>query len=103
MKKLIMFLFVIVSLVLITACTEGTSGGEGGSNDNNSSDSNNDNSNGDSGKDSIVIGFEADATTMLGNWDVNYINQAQIRNIFDSVIDRDPSTGELIPALTTYR
>lgn len=99
MKKLVMFLFVIVSLVLITACTEGTSGGEGGSNDNSSSDSNTDNSNGDSGKDSIVIGFEADATTMLGSWDVNYINQAQIRNIFDSVIDRDPSTGELIPAL----
>lgn len=100
MKKIISILFVVSLLFLFSACTEGTSGGNDSnsnpSNTNNNSDSNDGSG---SGKDSIVIGFESDATTLLANWDVNYINQAQIRNIYDSVIDRDPSTGELIPGL----
>ncbi|KZE47519.1 hypothetical protein AV540_19170 [Brevibacillus parabrevis] len=48
----------------------------------------------------LVIGFEADAATMLANTDVNYVTDIQIRNIYDPLIDRDEK-GALIPVLAT--
>lgn len=48
----------------------------------------------------LIIGFEADAATMLANTDVNYVTDIQIRNIYDPLIDRDEK-GALIPSLAT--
>lgn len=105
MKRIITIFFAISLLFLFTACTAGTAGDTDKSKD--KTDQKTDSKSNDKkepesdgpGKDSIVIGFESDATTMLASWDVNYITQAQIRNIYDNVIDRNPQTGELIPAL----
>lgn len=103
MKRIILSLLVMGLIFFMSACTEGTSdtGDSSSSTDNQSSQSssNDSSSDGGSGKDSIVIGFEADATTLLANWDVNYITAAQIRNIYDPAIDRHPQTGELLPNL----
>ncbi|GAA0371628.1 ABC transporter substrate-binding protein [Bacillus horti] len=49
-------------------------------------------------RDSIVIAVESDAVTMLANTDVNYVNDVQIRNIYDPLIERDEQ-GQFIPGL----
>ncbi|KAB2332238.1 hypothetical protein F7731_16830 [Cytobacillus depressus] len=96
MKKAISFFFAICTVLMLTACTAGTSG-DGTTTNKNTSVQGKDGKT--DKKDSLVIGFESDATTLLANWDVNYITTAQIRNIYDSVINRDPKTGELTPGL----
>ncbi|MDY0393762.1 ABC transporter substrate-binding protein [Virgibacillus halophilus] len=50
-------------------------------------------------KDSLVIGFESDAATLIANSDVNYVTDTQIRNIYDPLIERDKETGEFTPVL----
>ncbi len=89
MRKFSLFITMIVALFMITACTEGTSE-EGSSNESEGSSE---------GKDSIVIGFEADAATLIANTDVNYVTDAQISNIYERLIDRDGETGEFIGVL----
>jgi len=83
----VIFLFLFSTLLIITACTEGTSD-EGADLTGNTE-----------GKDSIVIGFEADAATLLANSDVNYVTDAQISNIYDRLIGRDAETGDYIGVL----
>ncbi|RTR36390.1 hypothetical protein EKG37_02200 [Robertmurraya yapensis] len=90
-NKFLLALFLIVTL-LLAACTEGTNV-EGDSSSSPDSDSNAANSG------PLVIGFEADATTLLANHDVNYTTDTLIRNIYDPLIDRDPQTAEFIPVL----
>lgn len=74
-------------MLLLAACTEGTSGETGAS------------SGPDAKKDSLVIGFESDAGTLIANSDVNYVTDTQIRNIYDPLIERDGKTGEYKPVL----
>ncbi|WP_449622745.1 hypothetical protein [Robertmurraya sp. Marseille-Q9965] len=74
-NKFLLTLFLIVTL-LLAACTEGTNV-EGDSSSSPDSDSNAANSG------PLVIGFEADATTLLANHDVNYTTDTLIRNIYD--------------------
>ncbi|KAF0817591.1 Dipeptide-binding ABC transporter, periplasmic substrate-binding component [Bacillus sp. ZZV12-4809] len=89
-KVLITFLLIIT--MLLAACTQGTNVD---SNSSSSQDSRSDaNSQG-----PLVIGFEADATTLLANHDVNYTTDTLIRNIYDPLIDRDPQTAEFVPVL----
>lgn len=76
-------------MLLLAACTEGTSGETSTSGDGSS----------DTKKDSLVIGFEADAGTLIANSDVNYVTDTQIRNIYDPLIERDGETGEYTPVL----
>lgn len=85
MRKLTLFALTLATLLFITACTEGTSD-EGSSDSNGSSEE----------KDSIVIGFEADAATLIANTDVNYVTDALISNIYERLIDRDGQTGEYV-------
>lgn len=49
----------------------------------------------------LVIGLEADATTMLANTDMNSTTDVQVRNIYDPLIKRDAKTGEMKPWLAT--
>lgn len=49
----------------------------------------------------LVIGLEADATTMLANTDMNSSTDVQVRNIYDPLIKRDAKTGEMKPWLAT--
>lgn len=49
----------------------------------------------------LVIGYEADAATLLANTDVNATTDTQIRNIYDPLIKRDAKTGEMKPCLAT--
>jgi len=91
MKRNLFFMIVSMFLILfISACTEATSG----------EDTKDSGSEGEQ-KDSLVIGFESDAATLLANTDVNYVTDTQIRNIYDPLIDRDSETGEHIPSLAT--
>ncbi|MGP4066169.1 ABC transporter substrate-binding protein [Oceanobacillus sp. M65] len=92
MKRFLIMFFAMSMLFIFAGCTEGTSG-----QDEPSSDGNNDQK----AKDSLVIGFEADAGTLIANSDVNYTTDTQIRNIYDSLIERDGQTGEYIPSLAT--
>ncbi|MFD1037304.1 ABC transporter substrate-binding protein [Virgibacillus byunsanensis] len=91
MKKFIVALLAVSLLLVISACTEGTSSQD------TESDGTTDGS--EDTKDSIVIGFESDAVTLIANNDVNYTTDAQIRNIYDPLIERDGNTGEFVPAL----
>lgn len=98
MKKYFAPILLLVVLFVLTACTEGTSEQPSKSN-NNDSTTNSSSNNEESKKDSIVIGFEADAGTLIANTDVNYATDAQIRNIYDPLITRDSQTGKYIPFL----
>ncbi|MCT6923061.1 ABC transporter substrate-binding protein [Metasolibacillus sp.] len=98
MKKYFVPILLLVVLFVLTACTEGTSEQPSKSN-NNDSTTNSSSNNEESKKDSIVIGFEADAGTLIANTDVNYATDAQIRNIYDPLITRDSQTGKYIPFL----
>ncbi|MFD2630052.1 ABC transporter substrate-binding protein [Oceanobacillus kapialis] len=93
MKKFLMLIIGISMLFVVVACTEGTSGQDEPSSDGNNNVGNE--------KDGLVIGFEADAGTLMANSDVNYTTDTQIRNIYDSLIERDGQTGEYIPSLAT--
>lgn len=57
-------------------------------------------SNGKSEEKKIVIALESDATTMIPNTDNNYVNDVQIRNIYDPLVIRDKE-GKIIPHLAT--
>jgi peptide/nickel transport system substrate-binding protein len=83
--------------IFATACTPETAGTN---ENNNSSQSDNDSSENTDKKTDLVIGIEADAVTMLANTDVNYVNDVQIRNIYDPLIERD-NNGEFKGALAT--
>ncbi|MED4754511.1 ABC transporter substrate-binding protein [Brevibacillus choshinensis] len=48
----------------------------------------------------VVIALESDAVTMLANTDVNYVNDVQLRNIYDPLVSRDIE-GKIIPNLAT--
>ncbi len=76
--------------MLLTACTEGTAGTDDSSSPDGKTDEK---------KDSLVIAFESDAGTLIANSDVNYVTDAQIRNIYDPLIDRNGETGEFVPVL----
>lgn len=89
MKKKAFGIIVLLMMFFVTACTPSTAGTDSKSGDKEKK------------KESLVIGFEADAATLLANTDVNYTTDVQIRNIYDPLIDRDPKTSELIPALAT--
>lgn len=91
-KKNIFFSLLLILILLLTACTEGTN--VDGKNSDNSSDSNSDGKGG-----PLVIGFEADATTLMANHDVNYTTDTLIRNIYDPLIDRAGESGEFVPVL----
>ncbi|MBP3040834.1 hypothetical protein J9303_15190, partial [Bacillaceae bacterium Marseille-Q3522] len=75
-------LWTFAMIFVLAACTAGTSGTDTAAE-----------------KDSLVIGFEADAVTLIANTDVNYVTDAQIRNIYDPLIVRDGETGEFLPYL----
>lgn len=49
----------------------------------------------------IVIALGADARTLMPMSIVDWTTNAQLRNIFDPLFDRDPETMEIIPALAT--
>ncbi len=89
-QKLFAFMLMIL-MVATAACSSGTAGtspsSEGEGNKPKKTD--------------LVIGFEADAATLLANTDVNYVTDVQIRNIYEPLMDRDSETGEIIPALAT--
>ncbi|WP_100010180.1 ABC transporter substrate-binding protein [Lentibacillus sediminis] len=87
MRKYVVILMAIGLLIVMSACTEGTAGDDNGSAGNNGGE-----------KDSLVIGFEADAATLIANSDVNYTTDTQIRNIYDPLIERGPDGG-LVPVL----
>lgn len=89
MKKYLLLVLAISITIIFSACTEETSG-QGG---NTSKDS------AEGSKDRLVIGFEADAATLLASTDVNYVTFTQIQNIYDGIVDRDGNTGEYFPAL----
>ncbi|WP_163969709.1 ABC transporter substrate-binding protein [Oceanobacillus halotolerans] len=93
MKKYLVLLMTIGLLVVMAACTEGTAGGDDGT----SSDGSGSDDGGE--KDSLVIGFESDAATLIANNDVNYVTDTQIRNIYDPLIERDAQNGDLVPVL----
>lgn len=93
MKKFLLLLLAVGLALFISACTEGTAGED--------ADSSGDDGQNGGDKDTVVIGFEADAGTLMANSDVNYTTDTQIRNIYDPLIDRDGQTGELIPSLAT--
>ncbi|MEH7308533.1 ABC transporter substrate-binding protein [Neobacillus drentensis] len=92
MRKNALLLLVLSLLLTLSACTEGTAGTSNSGKKGNSTTSK---------KDSLVIGFEADAGTLIANSDVNYVTDAQIRNIYDPLIDRNPQTGKFVPVLAT--
>ncbi|GGG24389.1 ABC transporter substrate-binding protein [Lysinibacillus alkalisoli] len=85
MKKLAVLLVLMV--MALVGCTKGTSESGGDTAPQGES------------KDKVIIGFEADAGTLMANTDVNYATDAQIRNIYDPLIGRDADTGEYIPVL----
>ena len=96
LRKSFIFLVLCISFLLLAACTEGTA--KPSTNNNTSSDpKSNDSAN---VKRDIVIAVEGDAVTMLANTDVNYVNDVQIRNIYDALIMREPN-GDFIPGLAT--
>ena len=86
-------LFIVVTLVtfILSACTPESAGTDTTVKTDNSSSSS---------KTDLLIGLEADAVTLLANTDVNYVNDVQIRNIYDPLIDRDEKGG-FIPSLAT--
>lgn len=92
LKKNAIFAFLLVLVMSLAACTEGTNVDSQKSNSSNSSSGSGD-------KGSLIIGFEADASTLLANHDVNYTTDTLIRNIYDPLIDRDGKTGEFVPVL----
>lgn len=93
MKRVLLFLVAISTALLLVACTEGTSDEGTGTSDESTTDG--------EAKDSLIIGFESDAETLMANTDVNYVTDAQISNIYDRLIDRDGQTGEFVPRLAT--
>ncbi|PPA70484.1 ABC transporter substrate-binding protein [Jeotgalibacillus proteolyticus] len=82
--------FLLVMVLVLAACTEGT---------NTDSTSNQSDSGEDGNGGPLVIGFEADASTLMANHDVNYTTDTLIRNIYDPLIDREGETGEFVPVL----
>lgn len=91
MKKMFFLALLSMMFFVLAACTEETAGGEdsGGEGSGDGGDS----------KDSIVIGFESDAATLMANTDVNYVTDAQIRNIYEPLIERDIETKDYVPNL----
>lgn len=95
-----MVIFSIILLLFIAAgCTPETAGDMTDSNDSDSNDNATEEGS-PSARDDIVIGIESDAVTMLANTDVNYVNDVQIRNIYDPLIERD-NEGGFIPGLAS--
>ncbi|MDQ0175676.1 ABC transporter substrate-binding protein [Bacillus chungangensis] len=93
-KQAYTFIFMIF-LIVTTACSPETAGTD-------TSDKKSNNKGAEqANKTDVTIAIEADAGTLLANTDVNYTTDVQIRNIYDPLIDRDPKTGEVIPALAT--
>jgi peptide/nickel transport system substrate-binding protein len=82
---------ILLFTLFLAACTEGTNV--------DSQDSETAASENGGQQDSIVIGFEGDAATMMANHDVNYTTDTLIRNIYDPLIDRDGQTSEFRPVL----
>jgi peptide/nickel transport system substrate-binding protein len=104
-QKQILLIVLLLLTVVSVACTPGTAGTDTTNStpspeDNNSNTSNTNNTDASTAKTDLVIGIEADAVTMLPNTDVNYVNDVQIRNIYDSLIKRDEN-GKFIPGLAT--
>jgi peptide/nickel transport system substrate-binding protein len=109
-RKKFLILFATIFLLFIgTACTPESAGTDSDSTDtstdtgdsnSSSNGSGTDDANKDPVKEDIVIGIESDAVTMLANVDVNYVNDVQIRNIFDPLIERD-NDGGFVPGLAT--
>ncbi|MBX9976606.1 ABC transporter substrate-binding protein [Cytobacillus firmus] len=91
-KNNVLITFLLIITMLLAACTEGT-------NVDGNSSSSTDSSSGANSQGPLVIGFEADATTLLANHDVNYTTDTLIRNIYDPLIDRDSQTAEFVPVL----
>lgn len=92
-NKLIISMFLVL-VMFLTACTDGTNvDGQ------NSSGSSNSNAEDGESKGPLVIGFEADATTLMANHDVNYTTDTLVRNIYDPLIDRAGESGEFVPVL----
>lgn len=94
-KKKLVTALLLVLVMFLSACTEGTNVDGKKENADGSSDSGSDG--GDKG--ALIIGFEADASTLMANHDVNYTTDTLIRNIYDPLIERDGKTGEFIPVL----
>ncbi|MFS0593459.1 ABC transporter substrate-binding protein [Cytobacillus horneckiae] len=92
MKKNMFMLLAFSLVLLLSACTSGTAEDSSES----SVDGNDPTS---PKKDSLVVAYEADAATLMANIDVNYVTDAQIRNIYDPLIDRDGKTGDFVPVL----
>lgn len=92
-KKNVVASFLLILVMLLAACTEGTNV-DGPSKKTKGSSSS---EGGDKG--ALIIGFEADATTLMANHDVNYTTDTLIRNIYDPLIDREGKTGDFVPVL----
>lgn len=88
MGKKIFALLAMSLILVLSACTEES---------NKPSTKENDSKSGE--KDSLVIAFESDASTLIANADVNYVTDTQIRNIYDPLIERNGETGEYEPVL----
>ncbi|GAA0318961.1 glutathione ABC transporter substrate-binding protein [Bacillus carboniphilus] len=107
-KKLLLLFSIFFVLLIIAGCTPESAGIEdndkpGENTSDNANDNNNEDPSGDNAepsRDDIVIGIESDAVTMLANTDVNYVNDVQIRNIYDPLIERD-NEGGFVPGLAT--
>lgn len=92
-KKNVVASFLLILVMLLAACTEGTNVDGPSKKTEGSSDSDEGN------KGALIIGFEADATTLMANHDVNYTTDTLIRNIYDPLIDREGKTGDFVPVL----
>ncbi|MED1791389.1 ABC transporter substrate-binding protein [Brevibacillus nitrificans] len=98
-NQTLLYMFLLVAL-LLTACTPETAGTTPSNPPPTTQQAGSSEAPSAPPKQDLVIGFEADAATMLANTDVNYVTDIQIRNIYDPLIDRDKG-GALIPALAT--
>src|SRR5690606_14085088 len=96
--KSIYLTLMVLLMVFSVACTPETAGTD---NQTASKDDNGSNETSQSRRSDVVIAMESDAVTMLANTDVNYVNDAQIRNIYDPLIARDEEGKPVIPVLAT--
>ncbi|MGG0719818.1 ABC transporter substrate-binding protein [Robertmurraya massiliosenegalensis] len=92
-KKNVIFAFLLVLVMFLAACTEGTNVDENSGNSSFPSSDDGD------AKGPLIIGFEADAITLIANHDVNYTTDTLIRNIYDPLIDRSGESGDFVPVL----
>ena len=96
--KSIYLTLMVLLMVFSVACTPETAGTD---NQTASKDDNGSNETSQSRRSDVVIAMESDAVTMLANTDVNYVNDAQIRNIYDPLIARAEEGKPVIPVLAT--